>query len=264
MIKILVCIKQVYDPEAPVSTFEIDTDAKRALPPKGSLPVLSPYDENALEAAIKIKDKQGAIITVISMGCNLSKPVLQKSLAVGADELILLQDDAFEDLDIYSTAFVISSAINKLGEYDLVLCGRQASDTNAGQIGSYLAEMLELPCITIATNIEIKENCVYVKRDVQDGYEVLKSRLPSVVTVSSEVGELRLATVKATMASRKKKPTIWRSNDIGVEKEQLKKNNIIELKITPTRACDCEMIEDENPEEAAVNLAIRLKEKAII
>jgi electron transfer flavoprotein beta subunit len=257
-------MKQVFDPEAPVSTFEIDTETKRALPPKGSPPVLSPYDENALEAALKIKDKQDAVITVISMGCKLSKPVLQASLAVGADELIILQDDAFEDLDTRSTAFVISNAIKKLEGYDLVLCGRQASDTNAGQVGSYLAGMLELPCLTVVSNLDVKDECAYVKKEVPEGYEVLKATLPVVITAGSEVGELRLSTVKEMMASRKKKPKIWQLSDLGIEENELNKNNFLELNITPARAGDCEMIEDENPDDAAVNLAIRLKEMAII
>ena len=144
-LRIIVCIKQVLDPEAPSSTFRVDSETKRVIPPKGVPPVLNPFDENALEAALRIKDTQGAQITVISMGRNLAKPIVRKSLAAGADELILLEDDAFEDLDSYSTAYILAVAIKKNGQYDLVLCGREAADTDAGQVGSGIAEILGHP-----------------------------------------------------------------------------------------------------------------------
>ena len=154
MIEIIICMKQVIDPEAPVSTFKIDPEAKRAIPPSGTPPVLNPYDENALEAALRIKDTNGARITVISMGRKLSQPVVKKSLAVGADELILLEDDVFEDLDSYSAAYILASVIKKIGRYDLIICGRQASDTDAGQVGSGVAEILGIPSITVAQKVE--------------------------------------------------------------------------------------------------------------
>jgi len=142
-------MKQVLDPEAPVSAFKIDPEAKRAIPPKGTPPVLNPNDENALEAALRIKDAQPAEITVISMGRQLARPVVKKSLAVGANELVLLEDDGFEDLDSYSAAYILATAIKKIGKSDLILCGRQAADTDAGQVGSGIAEILGIPSITV-------------------------------------------------------------------------------------------------------------------
>ena len=125
MLRITVCMKQVFDPEAPsfsfssssssffFSSFRVDTEAKRVIPPKGVPPVLNPFDENALEGALKIKDTQDAEISVISMGRNLAKPVVRKALAAGADELILLEDDAFEDVDSYTTAYLLATATNR-------------------------------------------------------------------------------------------------------------------------------------------------------
>ena len=98
--KILVCVKVVLDPEAPASLFKVDAEAKKVIPPKGTPPVLNPFDENALEAALKLKTQlAGSTITVLSLGKNIPKPVIKKSLATGADNLILLEDDTFEDLD---------------------------------------------------------------------------------------------------------------------------------------------------------------------
>ena len=124
--KIIVCVKVVLDPEAPASLFQVDTDNKKVIPPKGTPPVLNPFDENALEAALRIKDSKGASITVLSMGKNIPKAIIRKCLAVGAEKLILAEDNLFEDLSGYSTACTLAAAIKKIGQYDLILCGRQA------------------------------------------------------------------------------------------------------------------------------------------
>jgi len=129
MINIIVCVKQVLDPELPPSLFRINTETNKVIPPRGRTPVLSTFDENALEAALKIKDAQEANITVISMGSGLDEMILRETLAVGGDELIFLEDDSFQDADSYSTACVLAAAIQKVGAYDLILCGRQAADT---------------------------------------------------------------------------------------------------------------------------------------
>ena len=143
--KIIVCIKQVPDPSASSSGTTVDSEAKRVIPPQGTPPVMNPYDENALEAALRIKEAHGARVTVISAGKNIAKTVLRKSLAVGADDLILLDDNAFDKLDSYATAHVLAAAIRQAGDYDLILCGRQAADTDAGQVGSGNALRLPAP-----------------------------------------------------------------------------------------------------------------------
>ena len=257
-------MKQVLDPEAPVSAFQIDAEAKRAIPPKGTPPVLNPFDENALEAALRIKDAQDAEITVISMGRNLAKPVVKKSLAAGADELILLEDDAFEDVDSYATAHMLATAIKKIGEYDLIICGRQAADTDAGQVGSGIAELLGIPSITLAGKIEGSNNKVRVERVVSDGYEVIEAPMPILITASNEIGDLRSAAVTAIIAAQKKMVTVWNALDLGVEPSPLKRTNLLKL-FTPTcREGECQIIEGENPEETGATLALKLREANII
>lgn len=263
MANIIVCMKQVLDPEAPVSSFNIDPEAKRAIPPKGTPPVLNPNDENALEAALKIKDSQPTEITVISMGRQLARPVVKKSLAAGANELVLLEDDAFEDLDSYSTAYILATAIKKLEKCDLVLCGRQAADTDAGQVGSGIAEILGIPSITIAQKVEINEGKVRVERVVSDGYEVIETSIPVLVTTSNEVGDLRSPTMTALMEAQKKQFTVWNAQDLGVELSQAKRANMLKLFI-PVHEVKVEIVEGENPEEAAENLALKLRENKIL
>jgi electron transfer flavoprotein beta subunit len=262
--KLVVCMKQVLDPEAPVSSFQVDPEAKRVIQPKGVPPVLNPFDENALEAALKIKDSQNAEITVISMGRNLARPVLRKSLAVGADELILLEDDEFEDLDSYSTAYILVAAINKMGEYDLILCGRQAADTDAGQVGSGVAEILKIPSVTVASKIELSNGKVRVERVISDGYEVIEVPMPALVTASNEIGELRTATVKEIMAVQKKPITVWNTQDLRVSLSQMKRANLLRLFSPPRGEGECEIIQGETTEEAGANLALKLMEAKVL
>jgi len=264
MIRIIVCIKQVLDPEAPSSSFQVDPEAKKIIPPKGVPPVLNPFDENALEAALKIKDSLGAEITVISMGGALARPVLRRALAVGADELILLEGDGFADLDTYATASILATAIKKIGEYDLILCGRQAADTDAGQVGSGVAEILDIPSITAAGKIEAGNGKVRVERMVSDGYEVIEAPLPALVTASNEIGELRSADLRALMAAQKKPLTVWNAQELQVETSQMKRVNMLKLSAPPRREVECQFVEGESLEEAGANLALKLREAKII
>ena len=263
MRRVIVCMKQVIDPEAPASLFKVDTEAKRAIPPKGTPPVLNPFDENALEAALKIKDAQDTKITVLSMGRNLARPVVKKSLAAGANELVLLEDDTFEDLDSYSTACILARAIKKIGEYDLILCGREAADTDAGQVGSGIAEILGIPSITIAGKIEVNDQKIKVDRVLADGYEVIEAPMPALITASNEIGELRYPSIKAVMEAQKKEATVWSANDLQVEPSGMKRTNLLKL-YQPVRESECEIIESESPEEAGANLAVKLRESGMI
>ena len=264
MMRVIVCMKQVLDPEAPASSFQVNPEAKRVIPPKGTPPVLSPFDENALEAALKIKDTQGAEIIVISMGRDLAKPVVRKSLAAGADELILLEDATFDDLDSCATAHVLTAAIKMVREYDLILCGRQAADTDAGQVGSGIAEILGIPSITVARKIEASNGMIKVERVVSNSYEVIMAPLPALVTASNELGELRSATMKAIMEAQKKPTTILNAQELGVNSSRMKRTNLLRL-LAPTRQeTECEFVADESLEGAGANLALKLREAEMI
>ena len=150
---IIVCAKQIPDPEAPLSDVSVDAEKKEVI--VDAPQVISPFDENALEAALLLQEEIGAKITVLSLGKKVSDTVLRKTLAAGADKLILLQDDAFEKLDSHSIASALADAIRKIGEYGLVLTGRQAGDWDSGQVGLILGEMLALPCINLAREIKV-------------------------------------------------------------------------------------------------------------
>jgi electron transfer flavoprotein beta subunit len=263
----IVCIKQVIDPEAPPASFKIDSAGNKVVPPAGVSPVIDPYAEYGVEAALKLKDALGGKITAISLGTNQLRDIVKKPLAMGADELILLEDEAFDGGDSWSTAYALAMAIKKIGEYDIIFCGREASDWNAGQVGSGIAEILGLPSITLAKKIDITDGKAKVERVTDEGSEVVEISLPCLITVSNEIGEPRYPTIKGIMAAKKKEATVWKPADIGVEPSQIgaagRHTKLLKL-FQPVREGKCEIIEGESPEEAAANLALKLREAKIL
>jgi electron transfer flavoprotein beta subunit len=263
---IIVCAKQVIDPEAPPQTFQINSSTNKA-EMRGASPVIDPYGEYAVEAALKIKEADDAKITVITMGNNLLREVVKKPLAMGADALVLLEDEAYENGDSWATAGCLASAIKKVDEYDLVLCGREASDTNAGQTGPGIAEILGIPCITLARKVDINGNTAKIERVTADGYEVVETTLPAVITISNEIGEPRYPTIKGIMGAKKIDPVVWKPSDIELDTsttgESGRKTTVSRL-FQPEHEGTCEMAEGETPEEMAVNLADKLRKAKIL
>ena len=254
-VKIIVCAKQITDPEAPFSNVTVNVEKKEVV--VDAPDVISPYDENALEVAIKIKEAVGGKITVLSMGRKVSDTVLRKTVAAGADQLILLEDPAFERLESRSIAAVLSAAIKKIGEYDLVLTGRQAGDWDSGQVGLILAEMLGIPSVSLARSIKIKDSSVEVEKIVPVGYEVVEAKLPALVTVSNEVGELRYVARTKMMALLKRPMTIpkWGTKHLDLSGVTLKPVQLAELCPPPDMKRDCVFIEGASADEKAGKLA---------
>ena len=155
----------------------------------------------------------------------------------------------------------------KIGKYDLILCGREASDTNAGQTGPGIAEILGLPGVTLAKKIEITDSKAKVERVTADGYEVIEVPLPAVITVSNEIGEPRYPTIKGIMAAKKITPVVWKPADIGVEPPRLgaagRRAKMLRL-FQPVHEGKCELADGDTPEEAAANLALKLREAKIL
>ena len=225
--------------------------------------MISVFDERAVEAACRLKDKHGGTITVLSIGPGKVADVVKHAISMGADEGYVLQDEAFENLDSFGTAYVLEKAIRKIGEYDLVLCGRQSADWGSGQVGSILAEKLSIPVVTLACDIEAEDNKLRIKRIVKDGWEVVEAPMPSLVTVSSELGLPRLPVGMRIMIAARKQVPLWNAQDIGADSSQLDKANA-HIEVTglsiPTREIKCEMIAGDTPEEVGVNLALKLSE----
>jgi electron transfer flavoprotein beta subunit len=262
-VKTLVFAKQVLDPETPSSIFKIDREAKRAIPPSGADPVVNGFDEIAVEAALRIKASAGGTITVVSMGRSFVMDVIKKPLAMGADELILLQDDAFDTADSFLTANVLATAVRKIGKFDVILCGRQASDWDNAQVPLGLAELLNLPCLPFAKSLELTNGSVRIRRVTPDGEETLEAPLPAVVTVSNEFGEPRTPNIKGIMAATRANPTVWGLADLGVDLTAWAKTEVVDLYI-PAREARCEIIQGEDDIEAGRKLALKLREAKLI
>lgn len=258
-LSIIVCAKQIPDPEAPLADVTVDGNTMEVI--VDAPQVISPFDENALEAALQLQEEVGGKVNVLSLGKKLSDTVLRKSLAAGADELILLQDDAFEKLDSHSVAAALADAIRKIGDYDLVLTGRQAGDWDFGQVGLILGEMLELPSIGLAREIKVEDGNVLVKRNIPGGYEQVRAAMPALVTVSNEVGELRYISRTRMMKMLKSRASIpsWNSGDFISSSESLEKMEIVELSSPPDMSRDCTFLDGATPDEKADQLAAVFK-----
>ena len=183
---------------------------------------------------------------------------------MGADKMILIQDESASNLDASGIVNVLSAAINKISDVDLVLCGQQASDWDNAHIPMGLAENLELPCITSALNIEHTEDKLIVQSALPDGYQTFEAPLRSLITVNNLFGEPRYPTLKGIMQASRKSPEIWSIDDLGISKSDLEPSIILsELKI-PVSEGNCEIIEGEDDADSGRLLALKLREEKII
>ena len=264
-VQIIVTAKQVIDPEIPKSAFKIDPTSKRVVVPSSFPPVVNGFDEHAVEAALRIKDVQEAKVTVLGVGKTFSIDVMRKLLAMGADELVLVQDPAIDDgIDSRVTAHLLSAAINKIGAFDLILCGRQASDWDNAQVPLILTEELAIPCITIAKKIEVGNGKVTVERVVPEGIEVVEAPLPALVTISNELGLPRYPTMRAIMAANRKRPALWKLSDLGVDPIILQPSlHLVDL-FVPVQDQACEFIDGSDEREIAQILFQKLRESRLM
>ena len=265
--KIIVCLKQVPDPDGSRDSFVINQETHK-VEPKGIPPVVSLFDENALEAAARIKDagKVKVMMTLLSVGRKVSNAVMLKALAAGADELIKVEGEALDsgDLDSYQTASILVAAIKKIDKYDLILVGRQAADWNAGQVGIFIAGMLGVPVVTLARKIETDpDGTVLVERIISEGYEVVRCPLPAVIMVSNELGELRYPTMIERRDAKKKPITTWQVEDLGLDGTIGKKVKLHSLYKPEIKQVQCEVMAGETPADAGEKLARRLHEDKV-
>ncbi|MBI4312310.1 MAG: electron transfer flavoprotein subunit beta/FixA family protein [Chloroflexi bacterium] len=267
-LNIIALAKQVLDPETPVSAYRIDRQKKRVEtdPTKKIAPVINGFDENAVEAALRIREAGNDVkITVISAGASFVSDVMKKALSMGSDEMVLVQDPALDGVsDSTITAKVLAAAIKTIGQFDLIIAGRQASDWDNAQVPFGLAELLGVPCIPVTRKVEIQNGNVVCERVIPNGYEIVSAPLPAVVTVSNELGQPRYPTMRNIMAAARKKPQTWSLADVGVT-NLTPKLTMLDL-VIPQKQSQCEIIqgEDNNPVDAAKKLALRMREAKLI
>ena len=268
---IAVCVKRIPDPEIAPSVFRVDEDAKRVIPLAGLPPVISPFDEQAVEAALRIRDAASepkkVRITALTIDAAAEKKIIKHVLALGADAAVMLCDAAFEDSDGYATALTLARAIGRLGDVDLVLAGRQAADTDSGAVGPMIAELLGMPAITFAGEIEIRDGTVRVVRALGDAAETVEAPLPALVTVAHELGRVRKPGLRETMQAAKKPIETWSAGDIGLEAGAVGRagaRRVLERLYRYSRDARCEYVPGDNPSALATALVRRLIEEKIL
>ena len=267
-VNIVCCVKQVPDPETPASAFKVDEGSKKVVPAPGIAPVISQFDAIAVEAALRVKESAGSgKVVVLSLGPDSARDVIKVGLAMGADEGVLLNDPALFDGDPYATANALAAAVKKIGDINLILCGRQAVDWDFGVTGLAMAEILGWPAISITKSVSATDSAVQAERVLGDAFETVEVPLPAVVTVSNELGEPRYPKLPQIMAAARKQVTTWSAGDLGLSGDQAGKAGsrlTLERLYIPAVKSQCEFIEGEGPEEMAVNLARKLREMKLI
>ncbi|MFC1893360.1 electron transfer flavoprotein subunit beta/FixA family protein [Chloroflexota bacterium] len=264
---IIVCVKQILDPEIPVAGFKLDATSRRVVPPEGVPPVINPFDAQAVELALRLKAQHGGKITVLTVGDKDAGKVVKQALSMGADEGFILSDEAFKDSDCFATAYILARAIQKVGDCELILCGRQAADGDEGLTGSLIAHALGLPLVTLAKAIEVEEGKLLVTRVILDGYQQFIVSRPAVVTISNEVGSARLPTGRGIIFATRAQIPVWGRADIDADPFKLGAEvggrRLLRLSI-PVRERKCEIIPGESATEAASELVVRLRETGLI
>ncbi len=195
---IIVCIKQVPDTTEVKINPETNTLVREGVPS-----IVNPFDENAVEAALQLKEKHGGTVTVITMGPPQAAEALKTCVAMGADNVYLVSDRAFAGSDTWATSYTLSQAIKKLGKFDLILCGKQAIDGDTAQVGPGIAEWLGLPQVTFVSKVEVNGSTAKVERLLEEANEVVECPLPAVLTVVKQINEPRLPSLKGMMRAKK-------------------------------------------------------------
>jgi len=211
--KIVVCVKQVPDAKDVRLDPETNTLAR-----EGVESILNPYDQYALEEAVRLKEQLGGEVTVITMGPPQAQGVLRLAISCGADNGVLVSDRAFAGADTWATAYTLAKAIEKTGRFDLVLCGKQAIDGDTAQVGPGLAMRMDIPYITCVQNVRSADNDgMVVERMMDDGHDVVEVKYPVLLTVVKDINEPRVPSLKGKMKAKKAEITTLSAEDIGAD-----------------------------------------------
>ena len=214
---IIVCIKQV--PE----TTEVRINSQtNTLMREGVKSIINPFDMYAIEEGLRLKERFGGKVTILTMGPPQAESALREAISLGADDAILLSDRAFAGSDTLATSYTLAGAIRKIRDYDLLICGKQASDGDTAQVGPGIAAHLDIPQVTYVKKIEeIKDKAIRVERMTEEGFEIIESPLPALLTVVKEINTPRLPSLKGLMRSKQAKITHWTHKDIELRFENL-------------------------------------------
>ncbi len=266
--RIVVCVKEVLDPDAVnnyalAGKLEIGADGKSLT--QAAIPrLMNAYDEQAIEAALRLRDAGAACtIAVVSVGRE-STDILKHAAALGADEIARIDVDA-ATLDAHGTARLLGAYIRQGGGADIILCGRQASDDDQGVVPAIISELLGVPAVTIARAVELADGpAVRVTRVTPEGDEVVEARCPALVTISNELGTPRYPTAAKRMAARRVQPKVMSTADLGISDDDLRPRVQLVRQFVPKVQGACELLSGATPAEVADTLVARLRADSVI
>lgn len=258
---IVVCIKQVPDTTEVRINPETNTLVREGVPS-----IVNPFDENAVEAALQLKEKHGGSVTVITMGPPQASEALKTCIAMGADNAYLVSDRAFAGSDTWATSYTLSQAIKKLGKFDLILCGKQAIDGDTAQVGPGIAEWLNIPQITFASKIEADGPKLKIERMLEEVNEVVECPMPAVVTVVKQINTPRLPSLKGLMRAKKAEIKTLSAQDIEGDPKNMglkgSPTSVVRI-FTPPAKGGGEILSGE-PADVVGQLLAKLKERKTI
>ena len=255
--KIVVCVKQVPD-----STAKVVVEQGKVV--WGDAPlVMNPWDEYAVEAAIQQKEALGGTITAVSIGDESAKETLKRAIAMGADDAILINDPALLNMDTQATAGVLAAAIQKIGAVDMAFFGKQAIDGDAGLVPAQTARLLGWPALTLASVIKVEAGNVRVERGIEEGRQILSSKLPAVFSLTKDFGEPRYPSFMGIRKASRAEIPAWSLAGLGIPAPA----SVIawpEMLNTPSREVICELITGNSPEEIAETLATKILAEKVL
>ena len=259
---IIVCLKQV------PGTTKVDIDPQtNTLVRKGIENIVNPFDTYALEEGVRLREQYGGKVTVISMGPPQTDAALREAISLGADEAILLSDNAFAGADTWATSFTLSRAVARIDEYDLIICGRQTVDGDTGQVGPELAELLDIPFIAYVSQIEeINGGYIRIRRMVEEGHEVLETTLPAIITVVKEINVPRLPSLRGIARAKSASIPIWDAKELGTDKDMVGLSGSCTRVIKvffPRRICQSEILEGDL-ESQITSLVGKLRDASLL
>ncbi|OGX15605.1 MAG: electron transfer flavoprotein subunit beta [Omnitrophica WOR_2 bacterium RBG_13_41_10] len=256
---IIVCIKQV--PE----TTEVKINPENnTLIREGVKSIINPFDMYAIEEAVRLKEKCDSKVTVITMGPPQAEVALREAISMGIDEGILICDRAFAGSDTWATSYTLAAAIKKIGEFGLIICGKQASDGDTAQVGPGISTHLDIPQVTYVKKIEeVKDRMLRVERMMEEGYEIIEIPLPALLTVVKEINEPRLPSLKGMMRAKQAKIITWTQKELDLDPQQIglcgSPTQVVKI-FTPAHRIPGQILKGEIP-EIATQLVDLLKDE---
>jgi electron transfer flavoprotein beta subunit len=259
---IIVLVKQVPDASEVKINRETNTLIRDGVPS-----IINPYDRYAIEEALRLREKHGGKVTAVTMGPPQAAEALKEAVSLGVDDVVLLSDRAFAGADTWATSYALSQGIRKIGDFDLVIAGKQAIDGDTAQVGPETADMLGIPFVAYIRKIEqVEGKKMVAERLMDEGYDVVETSLPALITVVKEINEPRVPSLKGKMKAKNLKVAAWTAADIGsdVNKIGLRGSPTQVVRIFPPTPRGQREILSGTVEEQVTTLAKKLKEQSLI